>query len=274
MAKSTKSKKKSKQDDTSAKDAANTKAAEKAAAKAAEKAEAKAAAKAAALADEAKKARKAADKAAKIAEKAQSAAIAAGVPAPKSKPSEADLLKLALRSSEAKLTDAERKIEALERQVADFHTLDDQVLENAIEDAIVDAAVEATVEDAVMDAEVVADVLAIDPAAAEAVAAETVAAELDQIVAEAENEAASIDPEPSHDGDAAEAAQVFAASDGRAEPTVTGAELTPPLPEQPADDEPNESWTLLQLRAEAKRRGLTGTSNLPKAALLARLRAS
>ena len=40
-----------------------------------------------------------------------------------------------------------------------------------------------------------------------------------------------------------------------------------------ADDEPNEAWTLLQLRAEAKRRGLTGTSNLPKAALLERLRA-
>ena len=43
------------------------------------------------------------------------------------------------------------------------------------------------------------------------------------------------------------------------------------LPEEPADDEPNESWTLLRLRAEAKRRGLTGTSNLPKAALLERL---
>jgi hypothetical protein len=277
MAKTTKTKKKSKQDDTSkAKGGAGTKAEEKAkaAAKAEEKAKAKAAAELAALTDEAKKARKTADKAVRAADKAQAAAVAAGAPAPKSTPSEADLLKLALRTSEAKLTDAERKVEALERQIADFHTLDDQVLQNTIEDAIVDAAVVATVEDAVVDAEVVAGALVTDPVEAEALAAETVAAELDEIIAEAEQEAAAIEPESSHEGDAAAAAAAFGRTDGGDEPTVTGTELTPPLPEQPADDEPSESWTLLRLRAEAKRRGLTGTSNLPKAALLSRLRAS
>jgi hypothetical protein len=64
---------------------------------------------------------------------------------------------------------------------------------------------------------------------------------------------------------------VFVESDGSAEPAVTATELTPPLPEQPAGDQPNASWTLLRLRTEAKRRGLSGTSNLPKAALLERL---
>ena len=262
MAKSKTSDKKSKKDTK----AAEQKAAEK---KAAEKAKAKAAAKLAALVDDAKKARKTASKAAKAADAAQAAAIAAGAPAPKAEPDEAALLKLALRRAEAKLTDAERKVEALERQIADFHTLDDQVLEDALEDAVVDAAVEATVVDVVVDAEIVADALTPDAEEVEAVAAE-----LDEIIAEAEAEAAAIDPEPTHDGEAAEAATAFEQSDAGDEPTVTASELTPPLPEEPAADEPNESWTLLKLRTEAKRRGLTGTSNLPKAALLERLRAS
>jgi hypothetical protein len=229
--------------------------------KAAAKAKAKAAAKAAALADDAKKARKAADKAVKAADKAQAKAVAAGAPAVKQKPDEAELLRLALRSTEAKLTDAERRVEALERQIADFHTLDDQVLEETIEDAIVDAAVEATVADAVLDS------LDADPAS-EAAAVEAVAIELDEIVAETEAEVT--DDEPSHEGEAAAAAEVFQG----AEAPVTAQDLTPPLPEEPADDQPNESWTLLRLRAEAKRRGLTGTSNLPKAALLDRLRSA
>ena len=224
------------------------------------KAKAKAAAKLALAVEEAKKAEKIAEKAAKAAAKAQAEAVAAGAPAPRAKASEAELLKLALRSTEAKLTDAERKVEALEQQIADFHRRDLQELEDAVEDAILDAAVEATVED-VIEAEIAVAVAASD-------AAEAIAEQLDDIITEAE-----ASPEtPAHDGDAAEAAQVFAASDVGTEPTVTPSELTPPLPEDPAAGEPSESWTLLQLRAEAKRRGLAGTSNLPKSALLKRLR--
>lgn len=258
MAKSSKSSKKSKQDDKDTSKKAAAKAAEK---KAAEKAKAKAAAKLASLAEDAKKARKTADAAVKAAEKAEAKAAEAGAP-DKRKPQESELLKLALRSTEARLTDAERKVEQLERQIADFHTLDDQVVENAIEDAIVDAAVQATVADAVLDAELAAPVTAAEEA-------EVIAAELEEIAAQAQ----PVPEEPSHDGDAAAAAQVFAAGDAGAEPTVTPSELTPPLPEPTADDVPNDSWTLLRLRAEAKRRGLTGTSNLPKAALVARLTA-
>jgi hypothetical protein len=231
--------------------------------KAAAKAQAKAAAKAAALAAEAKKARKAADKAVAAADKAQAKAVAAGAPAPKQRPDEAELLRLALRSAEARLTDAERKVERLEGQIADLHRLDEQEAEEAVAEALVEEAVAATVADAVLDAELAAD--ATTTAAEEA---EAVATELDEIAAEAAPE-----PEaPSGDGDAAEAARTLAASDPGAEPTVVKDELTPPLPEQPTDGEPNESWTLVRLRQEAKQRGLTGTSNLPKAALLERLR--
>ena len=247
-----KSKKKSKQD---------VKEQEK---KAAAKAKAKAAAKAATLAADAKKARKTADKAAKAAEKAEAKAIAAGSPAPKAKPDETELLRLALRSTEAKLTDAERTVERLQTQIAGLHTLQDDAAEEALEDAIVDVAVAATVAEAIVDAEAVAG--AVTPADE----AELVAVELDAVVAEA----SPAPEEPSHDGEAAEAAQVLAASDAGDEPTVTVSEMTPPLPAEPAADEPNESWTLLQLRKAAKDRGLTGTSNLPKSALLERLAAS
>lgn len=227
--------------------------AKKAAAKADAKAKAKAAAKLAQLVEDAKKASKAADKAAKAAAKAQERAAAAGAPVPKAKPSEAELLGLALRSAEAKLTEAERKVEALEQQIADLHRRDEQEVEEAVADAVVDAAVAATVEEAVIDAELAG--------ATDAIAVEVVAEELDAIVAEAE----PAPEEPSHDGEAQAAAEVF-------EETVPAGDLTPPLPEEPADDQPNESWTLLKLRAEARSRGLTGTSNLPKAALLERLR--
>lgn len=233
--------------------------------KAAAKAKAKAAAKLALLVDEAKKARKSADKAAKDADKAHAKAVGAGAPAPKEEPSEAELLKLALRTTEAKLTDAERKVEALEQQIADLHARDEQEVEEAIEDTILDAAVAATIEDAVVDADLIADGTTTDAEEAEAIAVE-----LDEIIAEAE----AAPEEPTHDGEAEEAAETFEQSDPGAEPAVTTSELTPPLPEEPADDQPNESWTLLKLRAAAKERGLTGTSNLPKAALLERLRAS
>lgn len=244
-------------------------------------AETKARARAAALADEAKQARKAADKAQKAAVRAEGraadAARAAGRPTPTSKPDETELLKLALRTTEAKLTDAERRVEALQQQSADRARLDDDQVEEALEDAIVDAAVQATVAEAVVDAELVAEPFTTDIAAVEAVAAE-----LDEIAAEAQ-----LVDETTHDGDAAAAAEVFESSDGDAgagatdaepdadadaEPTVATDEMTPPLPESQPEGEPNESWTLLQLRQEAKHRGLTGTSNLPKAALLDRLR--
>jgi len=227
------------------------------------KAKAKAAAKLATLVTEAKKARKTADKAAKAADKAESKATAAGAPAPKTQAEDTSLLKLALRSTEAKLTDAERIIERLQGQIADLHRVQDEAAEEALEDAIVDVAVAATVAEAIVEAELVAD--AVTPASE----AELVAVELDAVVAEA----VPAPEEPSHDGEAAEAAQVLAEGDAGAEPTVTGSEMTPPLPAEPAADEPNESWTLLQLRKAAKDRGLTGTSNLPKAALLERLRA-
>ncbi len=242
-------------------------------------AEKKARARAASLADEAKQARKAADKAQKAAVRAEGraadAARAAGRPTPTSKPDETELLKLALRTTEAKLTDAERRVEALQQQSADRARLDDDQVEEALEDAIVDAAVQATVAEAVVDAELVAEPFTTDIAAVEAVAAE-----LDEIAAEAQ-----LVDETTHDGDAAAAAEVFESSDGDAgagateaeaeadaEPTVATDELTPPLPESQPEGEPDESWTLLQLRQEAKHRGLTGTSNLPKAALLDRLR--
>jgi hypothetical protein len=244
--------KKSKQD-RQAKEAAQ-------ATKADAKAKAKAAARLAMLVDAATKASKTAEKAVKAAAKAQADAVAAGAPAPKAKASEADLLKLALRGAEAKLTDAERKVEALEQQIAGFHRRDLQELEDVVEEAILEAAVEATVGQ-VIEAE-----LAV--AASDAAEAEAIAEQLDEIITEVDTSP----DEPAHDGDAAEAAQVFAASDAGAEPTVTTSELTPPLPEGPAAEEPSGSWTLLQLRAEAKRRGLAGTSNLPKAALLQRLR--
>jgi hypothetical protein len=233
--------------------------------KAEAKTQAKAAAKLALLVEDAKKTRKAADKAARTADKAQVKAVEAGAPAPKSTPSEADLLKLALRTSEAKLTDAERKVEALEQQIADLHARDELEVEETIEDAIVDLAVAATVEDALVDADVVADGTTTDAEEAEAIAVE-----LDEIISEAE----AAPEEPSHDGEAESAAEAFEQSDASAEPTVTTSELTPPLPDKPAGDEPSESWTLLQLRAAAKARGLTGTSNLPKAKLLDRLRSA
>ena len=47
--------------------------------------------------------------------------------------------------------------------------------------------------------------------------------------------------------------------------------LTPPLP-QASDGGPDESWTLVRLRAEARSRGLKGVSSLNKSALLQRLR--
>lgn len=228
---------------------------ESAKAKAAAAAEQKAQARAAALAADAKKARKVADKAAKAAEKAEAKAIDAG--ALKAKPDTTDLLKLAQRSTEAKLTHTELKVEALQQQLDGVQALQQQADEQVLEDVLVEAAVEATVAEVLREAELIG--------ASDADIVETIATELDEIVLEAAPE-----PEPSHEGDAAAAAAVFEA----AEPTVTATELTPPLPEQPADDEPSESWTLLRLRQAAKERGLTGTSNLPKAALLERLRAN
>ena len=117
--------------------------------------------------------------------------------------------------------------------------------------------------DAIVEAETLGD---LD----DAVVVEAVATDLDATSAEAD-----LPPEePSHEGEAEDAAQVFTESDSVDEPAVVASESTPPLPVAPSPDEPSEQWTLLKLREEAKRRGLTGTSTLPKAALLERLRSS
>lgn len=52
-----------------------------------------------------------------------------------------------------------------------------------------------------------------------------------------------------------------------------GGGLTPPLPHEGSEDRPNASWTLVRLRKEADRRGITGVSNLTKATLVERLNA-
>jgi hypothetical protein len=57
------------------------------------------------------------------------------------------------------------------------------------------------------------------------------------------------------------------------EPVVrsTADPLTPPLPHKPPADVPSEEWTLVRLREEARRRGLSGVANLSKARLVERL---
>ena len=94
--------------------------------------------------------------------------------------------------------------------------------------------------------------------------AEVVAETLDAVAADADPAPAEDD----HSGEAEAAAAVFT------EAMPDAATLTPPLPEEPAADVPSDEWTLVRLRAEARRRGLTGTSNLSKARLVERLTAS
>ena len=263
MAKKKQSKKPSKQQ--------SRKQAEQAAAEKAKKAAKRARQRATELVDEAKTLRRSADKAVRKAEKAETKAAdaraAAGFPAPEAaQPDETDLPRLALRTAEAKLVDTERRLEAAQQELAGQRRLEDDDAEEALEDAVVDAAVEITVADAV--AEAVAEAQLEGDAVIEADLVEAVAVELDDTVTDVD---AAGDDSESHEGDAEEAAEVFQDASAADEPALVPTEATPPLPAAAADDRPSESWTLVRLRQEAKNRGLTGTSNLSKSALVARL---
>jgi len=155
--------------------------------------------------------------------------------APPAKPDQVEVLKLALRDTEAKLVDAEHRLRQVQQQLDDER----RALAEAAQDAVVDAAVAETVAEAVADAELVAG--GEDPA----VVAEVVAEALDEVAAEAEPD--------------------------RGERAIPAALLTPPLPSEPAADVPSEEWTLVRLREEARRRGLPGVTNLSKARLVEQL---
>lgn len=232
------------------KDGKSKKADEKAARKKAAEREAKQAKKAAAKQAEADR------KAAKKAAKQGKADAKAGKQAEADvKPDQVEVLKLALRDTEAKLVDAEHRLRQVQQQLDDERRALADAAEEAAAEAVVDAAVLETVAEAVADAELL--VGDESPAAVAEVVAET----LDEVAAEID----PADPEPEHTGEAAKAAAAFtqAVPDGQA--------LTPPLPHEPSPEEPSAEWTLVRLREEAARRGLTGVANLPKARLLERL---
>jgi signal recognition particle GTPase len=149
------------------------------------------------------------------------------------KPDQVEVLKLALRDTEAKLVDAEHRLRQVQQQLDD----DRRALAEAAQEAVVDAAVAETVAEAMADAGRVA--AGEDPA----VVAEIVAETLEEVAAEAQPVARAVAPDP----------------------------LTPPLPHKPAADVPSEEWTLVRLREEARRRGLPGVTNLSKARLVERL---
>lgn len=169
------------------------------------------------------------------------------------------LLKLALRDTEAKLVAAEHRLHQVQQQLDDERRALAEATAPTIEaqEAVVDAAVAETVAEAVVAAEVAA-VATTSGAPRSADAAAVAAATL-------EDAADAIDAALTMDAGAGQA--------GAGTPHGPRSELTPPLPEQGSDTEPNESWTLVHLRKEAERRGITGVSNLPKAALVERLRA-
>ena len=149
------------------------------------------------------------------------------------KPDPVEVLKLALRDTEAKLVDAEHRLRQVQQQLDDER----RALAEAAEEAVVDAAVAETVAEAMADAGRVAG--GGDPA----VVAEIVAETLDDLATEVAPVARATAPDP----------------------------LTPPLPHKPAADVPSEEWTLVHLRQEARRRGLPGVANLSKARLVERL---
>ncbi len=261
MAKKTKKPKKSKKADRKA---------EAAAAKKAEKRTAKKAAKIAK--HQAKQNAKGAPSAA-TQQAAVQAAVEAAVPPPApptraTVPDQVELLKLALRDTEAKLVDAEHRLRQVQQQLDDERRALAEAAEEAVEEAVVEAAVEETVAEAVLDAEVVSGG---DLAPAEV--AEVIAETLDELAAEVDPgpEEPLPDPVVDHTGEAEAAAAVFTAAENGDAPA---AKLTPPLPEEPPAEVPSEEWTLVRLRQEARRRGLSDTSNLPKARLLERLRES
>lgn len=182
-----------------------------------------------------KAANRAAEQQAKKAKKAKQA-TRPSQPEPQTtaaKPDQVELLKLALRDTEAKLVDAEHRLRQVQQQLDDER----RALAEAAEEAVVDAAVAETV------AEVMAEAGRVAAGEDIAVVAEVVAETLAEVAAEAEPVARAAAPDP----------------------------LTPPLPHKPAADVPSEEWTLVRLREEARRRGLPGVANLSKARLVERL---
>jgi hypothetical protein len=166
------------------------------------------------------------------------------------------LLKLALRDTEAKLVAAEHRLHQVQQQLDDERRAlaEATVPSIDVEEAVIDAAVAETVAEAVLAAELTTVVAAPgEPLPADA--AELAAAALEEVADSVD--AALQDGSSATQGEAQRAAR---------------SDLTPPLPEQGPDSEPNEAWTLVHLRKEAERRGITGVSNLPKAALIERLR--
>lgn len=54
--------------------------------------------------------------------------------------------------------------------------------------------------------------------------------------------------------------------------TIEPEALTPPLPHADSEDEPSEAWTVVRLRALARKRGVSGSANKNKAELIEALR--
>jgi hypothetical protein len=187
---------------------------------------------------------------------AKAAKKAAEKQAKPAKPDQVEVLKLALRDTEAKLVAAEHRLHQVQQQLDDERRAlaEATVPSIDVEEAVIDAAVAETVAEAVLAAELTTVVAAPgEPLPADA--AELAAAALEEVADSVD--AALQDGSSATQGEAQRAAR---------------SDLTPPLPEQGPDSEPNEAWTLVHLRKEAERRGITGVSNLPKAALIERLR--
>lgn len=168
--------------------------------------------------------------------------------APDVRPSDLiEALQGALRSTDARLAEAERRLQQLQQRFDDERLALADTADGIGEEALLDAAVAVTVEEAVRGAEE-----SIEGAGA-----------LDDLVAEAEvlEVAASVLDEVAGEVGGAESAE-----DDGVDAETRGARAAP-------DDGPDESWTLVRLRQEARHRGLTGTSTLAKEALLARLTA-
>ncbi|MDH2444736.1 hypothetical protein QDR37_12345 [Amnibacterium sp. CER49] len=225
-----------------------------------------------------------AEKAARKAQKAEArqgrrSQQAGGKPAgdaARPQPDQVEVLKLALRDTEAKLVDAEHRLRQVQQQLDDERRALALAAEERAAEQRVDAAVEATVADALLGAELAA---AAAPQETVADVARDVAERLDDATAQAE----VADPEAPPVEAAIDAAAVFTrdepalpatpspAGGGTVDAAAGDRAYTPPLPHAPQDGRPNDSWTLVHLRQEAKRRGLQGVSNLPKHALVERL---
>ena len=181
--------------------------------------------------------------------------------APERSADQVEVLKLALRDTEAKLVAAEHRLHQVQQQLeAERRALADATDPAAAEEAVVDAAVAETVAEAIVAAVVEQDQQGVvgDPTEAAATTLEEAAEAIDAALADADLVEEGLADETGAGTDS----PVVAAEPGG---------LTPPLPHEGSEDRPNASWTLVRLRKEAERRGITGVSNLPKAALVQRL---